>query len=162
MKYEDIELGSVHVTRDRRISADEIIAFAKEYDPQPMHTDPSVADAGAFGGLIASGFHTMAVAWSLWMGHGIMEHDGQGGISLDDARWFAPTRPGDRVRARVTISERRLTRRGRGFIRMDFEVLDQRDSVLMSFSTTGLIARHSVATGTPLPTDSPDEQEFPT
>ena len=146
MKYEDIELGSVHVTRDRRISADEIIAFAKEYDPQPMHTDPSVADAGAFGGLIASGFHTMAVAWSLWMGHGIMEHDGQG----------------DRVRARVTISERRLTRRGRGFIRMDFEVLDQRDSVLMSFSTTGLIARHSVATDTPLPTESPDEQEFPT
>lgn len=158
MKYEDIELGSVHVTRERCISADEVIAFAAEYDPQPMHTDPSFAQAGPFGGLIASGFHTMTVAWSLWMTHGVMGHDGQGGVSLDDARWFAPTRPGTRIRARVTISERRITRRGRGFLRMDFEVLDQADSVLMSFSTTGLIARHA-ATSTNEPAAIPDDEQ---
>ncbi|AXV06726.1 MaoC domain protein [Euzebya pacifica] len=143
MKYEEIELGSVHETRAQLITTEDVIAFASDYDPQPMHTDPAFAEGGPFGGLIASGFHTMSIAWSLWMTHGVMEQDGQGGISLDDARWFAPTRPGDRIRARVTISERRLTTRGRGFIRMDFEVLDHDDSVLMSFSTTGLLARRA-------------------
>lgn len=141
MRFEQLVEGATYETREKEITDDEIVRFATDYDHQPLHLDPEFAADGPFGGLIASGFHTLAVAWNLWMTHGVMESDGRGGIGLEGCRWHEPVFAGDRLRARVTIGELRLTRKDHGFIRMDFEVLNQHDRIVLEFRTSGIQAR---------------------
>lgn len=141
MKFEELDQGAVYETVEREVTLEAIYEFARLYDAQPMHLDREVSSRGAFGDVIASGFQTLALAWGLWVQHGVMEDDGRGGIALEDARWFAPVYPGDRVRARVCLEEVRVTSKGRGLIGLRIQAVNQADVVVASFLTTGLHAR---------------------
>lgn len=141
MKYEQFAAGESFDTDDREVTAKEIAQFASHYDRQPLHTDPAFAARGPFGEVIASGFHTLAVAWNLWMTHGAMGSDGRGGVALDRCRWHEPVFAGDRLKARVTVGERRITRKGRGFVRLEFQVLNQHGRTVLEFDTSAIVAR---------------------
>ncbi len=141
MKFDEFREGESWVTAEREVTAEEIIAFATVYDPQPVHTDPEAARVGPFGRVIASGFQTMALAWSLWVELGVMGSDGEAGVSLDDARWYAPVVAGDRLHAEVKIGSARLTRKGRGLLRMDFTLRRQDGTTVLTFTTNGIVAR---------------------
>ena len=111
--------GSVHVDEAS------IIAFAKEYDPQPFHVDPAVG--GPFGGLIASGWHTAAVAMRQLVDNYLSPESSLGGLGVDELRWPAPVRPGDTLQVRATVlsARRSLSKPDRGIVRTLCEAVNQ-------------------------------------
>jgi len=140
MFFEELVDGATHRTRSHTVTAEELHRFAAEFDPQPMHLDPVASSTLPFGDVIASGFHTIALAWRLWTEIGMGDH-GRGGIALEQATWYRPVYAGTTVHARVEIVGPRVTRRGKGLAMMRFDVRDDRDAQLLTFSTTGLFAR---------------------
>jgi acyl dehydratase len=127
------EYGSVAVTEA------EVLEFARRWDPQAMHTDPVRAAAGAFGGLIASGWHTSALMMRLLATHYLSSVASLASPGIDELRWIKPVRPGDELRIRVTTvsAARSRSKPDRGLVRSFVEVLNQRDEVVMTM--TGMV-----------------------
>ena len=99
-----MEFGSVLVT------AEEIVEFARRYDPQTMHVDAVAAASGRFGGLIASGWHTGSLAMRLFVEHYLSKVATLPSPGIDELRWVRPVRPGDTLRMRVTVVEARRSK----------------------------------------------------
>jgi acyl dehydratase len=131
------EAGSVTVTED------EIISFARQYDPQPMHVDPVAARETIYGGLIASGWHTAALSMRLLVDGVFGATAGMGSPGVDELRWLRPVRPGDTLSVRLTILEARASgsRPDRGIIRFRVEAHNQHDDLVMQMTGAGFIAR---------------------
>jgi acyl dehydratase len=132
-----IELGSFS------LSAEEIIAFARQYDPQPMHVDPEAARASIYGGLIASGWQTVASFMRLLVDGVIGNSASMGSPGIDNVRWLKPVRPGDRLRARVTVLESRPSnsRPDWGIVRTRGEVVNRDDEVVMRLEAVNFFER---------------------
>src|SRR5690348_16316999 len=132
-----IELGS------RTVTQEQIIAFAREFDPQPFHVDPERATQSAFGGLIASGWHTAAIYMRLLVDGLLNQTVSLGSPGLDEVRWLKPVRPGDTLRARFTVLET-IPSRSRpemGIVRGKGEVLNEGGEVVMTVISTGFFGR---------------------
>ncbi len=127
MYYEDFEVGEIYTTEPFSLSAEQIIAFAQTYDPQPFHVDEAAAQASIYGGLIASGWHVFSAAFGAVVRLGLFQDGGQGAGGLEDAHWRHPVRPGDTLRCIVTITHKRAskTRPDRGYVHMDFAIRNQ-------------------------------------
>ncbi len=132
-----IELGTLS------FSADEIIEFASKYDPQPMHTDPQAAKASVYGGLIASGWHTVASYMRLVVDKVLRETQSIGSPGVENLRWLKPVRPGDVLRARFGILETRASnsRPDWGIVRSRGELFNQRDELVMQIEAVNFFAR---------------------
>ncbi|HEV8250152.1 MAG TPA: MaoC family dehydratase [Gaiellaceae bacterium] len=127
-KGETMELGSYEITRD------EILEFARRYDPQPFHVDEEAAAAGPFGGLAASGWHTAAVFMRLFVDGILNSTASMGSPGIEELRWTAPVRPGDVLTGRVRVldsypSERRPDR---GTVVTHCEAVNQDGTVVMT------------------------------
>lgn len=99
---EDVVVGTEYVTGEVTVTAEDIIAFARQFDPQPFHTDPEAAKATFFEGLAASGWHTAAITMRLLVTQGPEIAGGTIGAGGELA-WPSPTRPGDRLHAQITV-----------------------------------------------------------
>lgn len=142
--FEDLDVGLCWDTDAHTVTEVELRAFASAYDPQSLHLDADRARQGPFGGLIASGFHTLALAWSLWVRLGIWGEQSHGGIGLDELRWWRPVRPGDTLRGRVGVIDRAAAaRRGRGRVVLEHTVTNQRGETVLTFRTLCLVAARS-------------------
>lgn len=131
--YEDFPVGTLLVSSRLRISEEEIIEFARRYDPQPFHT---VSDPGEnlLGGLCASGWQTAALSMRLFIE--TMEVDGGIiGRAIDELRWPKPVRPGDEIKVEIEILEARLSQSkpGYGLIRYRSLTKNQEEAVVQSF-----------------------------
>jgi acyl dehydratase len=126
---------------------DGIVAFARRYDPQPFHTDPAAAARSQFGGLIASGIQVMAECFAALINDGFLAGTGMGSPGLDEVRWQRPVRPGDTLRMRCTVLERRTssTRPDRGYVTVLFEAVNQRGEVAMSYRCLEIVRRRNGA-----------------
>jgi acyl dehydratase len=144
MRYwEDFQVGEVAELGPVAVSEDEIVEFARRFDPQPFHVDPEAARESPFGGLIASGWHTAAIYMGMFV-RGVLEGTASlGSPGVEELRWLAPVRPGDTLRGRTTITDLQpsSTSPGRGTIFGSHEVLNQADVVVMRFRSRGFIAR---------------------
>src|SRR5256885_13129346 len=100
---EDLAVGEINTTGEIAVRESDIIEFARNYDPQEMHTDLEAASRGTFGGLIASGWHTAAVVMRLLVDSQPLGRTPFLGLGVDDLRWPKPVRPGDVVRAETEI-----------------------------------------------------------
>jgi acyl dehydratase len=140
--FEDYTPGAVFTSGGIVVSEAEIIDFARQYDPQAMHTDPEAARSGRFGGLIASGWHTAALMMRLFATHFLSPVSSVASPGVDELRWLQPVRPGDELRLRVTVVEARRSRSrpGEGIVRSLIEVLNQEGAVVMSLKPISLIA----------------------
>jgi acyl dehydratase len=140
--FEDYLPGSVYEFGHVSLTEGEIVDFARTYDPQPIHTDPAWAATGPFGGLIASGMHTMAATMRLYVDHYISQVASLASPGLDEVRFTRPVRPGDVLRIRVTIVSSRLSasKPDRGLVHTGVEVLNQDDHVVMAFSAMNFFA----------------------
>lgn len=120
------------------LTEEEIISFAKEYDPQPFHVDPAAAAAGPVGGLIASGWHTTSMMMRLLVDNFISGETGLGAAAIDEIRWPRPVRPGDtlRVRAEVTGARRSRSKPDRGIVTSFIEITNQRGETAMTMKAT--------------------------
>jgi acyl dehydratase len=131
---EDLAVGDVHPAGSIEVSEAETVAFAKRYDPQPMHTDAEAAAAGVFGGLIASGWHTAAMVMRLIVDARPLGETPLLGLGVDDVRWPKPVRPGDTIQAEtevlsITPSE---SRPDYGVVRLKVTARNQRGEVVFT------------------------------
>jgi acyl dehydratase len=116
-----------------------MIEFAKNYDPQPFHTDPRID--GPYGGLIASGWHTVSLAMRHVVNAYLSPESSLGGSGVDELRWPAPVRPGDtlRFRATVTYARKSQSKPDRGVIRTLVEGVNQDDITILSLIVVNFI-----------------------
>jgi acyl dehydratase len=131
--FEDYPVGAVFEFGEARVTEAEILEFARRYDPQDMHTDPEAAAAGEFGGLIASGWHTVGMMMRMFADH-YLPKGGLASPGVDELRWSRPVRPGDTLRIRLTVLEAVPSRSkpDRGMIRVWIELLNQHNEVVLS------------------------------
>ena len=131
--FEDYALGSTYECGSVSIDQASIIAFAKEFDPQPFHVDPVAAAAGPYGGLIASGWHTAALVMRLLVENYLAAESSLGSAGLDELRWPHPVRPGDTLRVRATVveSRRSLSKPDRGIVKTMVEAANSGGATVM-------------------------------
>ena len=141
--FEDYIPGSVYEFGTKLVDENEIVEYARKYDPQIFHTDPDAARKTPFGGIVASGWHTAGMAMKLLVEHYIPHGAGAGSPGVDELRWHTPVRPGDVLSVRVTILDARLskTKTDRGIIRSHIEVLNQRREVVTSWKGMAMMLR---------------------
>jgi acyl dehydratase len=148
MKYfEDVRVGESDTLGSHTVTAEEIIAFAKKYDPQPFHTDPEAARATIFGGLIASGWHTCAIMMRLSV-EAARRHRTvtTGSPGVDSCRWLRPVRPGDTLTGRAEVLETWPSRsKPIGFVRSRIEMVNQRGEIVMSLVGLAMYRRRESA-----------------
>ena len=139
--FEDYVSGSTFEYGQISISADEIIEFARRFDPQPIHTDREKAERGPFKGLIASGWHTAGVMMRLLADHFISQVASMASPGVDEIRWMIPVRPGDTLSIRVTVLETKRSRSkpDRGTVRSLVEVMNQNGEVVMSLKPLSIV-----------------------
>ncbi|MBT5570284.1 MAG: acyl dehydratase [Alphaproteobacteria bacterium] len=139
---EEFSVGQVFETEPVTLSEDDIIEFARRYDPQVIHTDPEGAKDTYFKGLIASGHQTIGVAFAQFIRLGLFAENSLGGPAMDEVRWTAPVRPGNALVTTVEVLEIResKSRADRGIIRLQFRTrADGLD--VSSFTTTTFLRR---------------------
>jgi acyl dehydratase len=107
MKFAEFKAGQVIVAGPVSLSADEIVSFAREYDPQWFHTDTARAQASRWNGLIASGWQTCGIAMRLAVENFLADSESFGSPGLDYLKWLQPVRPGDALTLRAEILEAR-------------------------------------------------------
>ncbi len=140
--YEDLVIGETLESGEMRVEKDEVLAFARKYDPQYFHADEEAARDSVFGEVVASGIHTMAM-WRQ-LDHQIAADIAWiCGVAWDDVRFPRAVRPGDLLRARATCLDKRLSRTdpSRGITRYRYELLNQRDEIVFECVSTNLVQR---------------------
>lgn len=144
MKYwEDFKLGERAELGRHTFSEPEIVAFGRQYDPQPFHIDAEQARASAFGGLIASGWQTCAIGMRLMVDAYINQTVSLGSPGIDNIRWLKPVRPGDTISySRVVLESRAsTTRKGVGLVKHRWEAVNQRGELVLTMEGWGMFGR---------------------
>jgi acyl dehydratase len=141
---DDIAVGSRFRTDDLEVTADDIVEFARRYDPQPFHLSPAGAHGTIFETLAASGWHTAAITMRLVATSGIPIATGIIGATIELA-WPTPTRPGDvlHVELVVTAVTPSRSKPDRGFVTCTYDTLDQHGSIRQHTTASLLAFRRS-------------------
>ena len=145
--FEDMQPGETGSLGALDVTADEIIAFAREFDPQPFHLDEAAARGTMAGGLIASGWHSCALLMRLVADGLLAGAASQGAPGVDEVRWLRPVRPGDRLTARYEILDARpsATRPTIGVVRFRFTLENQKDEPVLEQVNAIMFGRRPAA-----------------
>jgi acyl dehydratase len=146
--FEDYAPGTVYEFAEKiTVSEADIINFSKEYDPQYFHIDPVKAAASSYKGLIASGAHTIAITFGIYVRNFLPGKASFGSPGFDELRWLKPVRPNDVLRLRLTIEESTpsKSKNDRGTVASFIETINQKDEVVMSYKCKNIIARRNPA-----------------
>jgi acyl dehydratase len=145
--FEDYEAGRVYEFGSVVVTEPEIIEFALRFDPQDMHIDPERASEGRFGGIIASGWHTIGLAMRLYVDHFLSAVASLASPGVDEVRWPNPVRPGDTLHIRVTILDAIPSRskQDRGVVRAHLEAFNQNDESVLSLIALSILGRRQPA-----------------
>lgn len=147
MKYlEDFAAGQVMEFPPRTVSEDEIIAFARAYDPQPFHLDKEAAKQSLFGGLCASGWHTAGLMMRMLVDNMIGKYASMGSPGIDQLRWVKPVFPGDTLHLRGEVLEVKFSQSkpDRGVITTRYEMKNQNGETVLTMQGKGMYARRPV------------------
>jgi len=149
MKYlEEFEVGNKNRGGSYRVSKEEIIRFASDYDPQPFHLDEAAAEASVFGGLTACGSHTVALQIKLihLRGGGRAQGAVLAGLGWDEVRFAKPVRPDDVLTLESEVIESRPSesKSDRGIVRVRQTVLNQNEEAVLTSIHTILVAKRPV------------------
>ena len=143
MYFDDLPEGYQFSTASRRLPVEAIVDFAAEWDPQPFHLDAEAAAQSPYGGIIASGFHTILVAFRLTLEAGVWNESSMGSPGLDEIRWMMPVRPNDSlwVKAEVLSSVPSSSRPDRGRTVIIYDIYNQNEEKVATFKATHILAR---------------------
>ena len=141
--FEDFTVGREFHTDGATVTESQILDFALAFDPQPFHMDLEAAKRSMFGGLIASGFHSMALTFRLFAQTRALAACSLGSPGVDEVRWLKPVRPGDTLRATVQVVEQRPSgsKPDRGIIRLHWTALNQRSEPVLTMTSMQLVKR---------------------
>ena len=149
MRYwEDFEVGEIVELGPVEVTEQDVLEFARRFDPQPFHVDPVAARDSPFGGLIASGWHTTALFMGMFVRGVLLDSASLGSPGVEEVRWLAPVRPGDTLTGRSTVTDKQpsSTDPRRGTIFTTNEVLNQDGTVVLRMNARGFFARRASAT----------------
>jgi acyl dehydratase len=141
--FDNLVVGQTIDLGSKTVSEEEILRFAREFDPQPFHIDPQAAAASLFGGIIASGWHTCSIAMRLLV-DGLLRHSSSlGSPGVEQIRWVRPVRPGDTLHAVVTLQEIRpsQSKPDRGTVRIRIDMTNQAGDLVMWMESFGMFAK---------------------
>ena len=140
---DDLTPGQRFTSPGLTLTEAEIIDFAWRYDPQPFHLDANAAANSPYGGLIASGFQSLAICFRLFIQSGILAESSMGSPGIDELRWLAPVRPGDTLHSEIEVLEVRPsnTKPDRGIARLKYQAVNQRGEAVLSFIVIHLLRR---------------------
>ncbi len=140
MKFADFRAGQVIEAGPYRLETSELLAFARAYDPQWFHTDAPAAEQGRFGGLIASGWHTCAMAMRLAVEAALQGSESFASPGVEKIRWPYPVRAGDALSLRATVIEIRVSRRqpALGILRWRWQLFNQQGTEVLDLEATSL------------------------
>ena len=147
LHYEDFTVGRVFPLGPYNVTADEIIAFAEEFDPQPQHLSEEGGKASILGGLAASGFHVCGMAMRMLVDGVFHNSNIKGGIGADDIRWLKPVRPGDTLHGRIEVGEVRISRRKpeMGFVQTTATLTNQHGEVVFLLRSAAIFKTRMTA-----------------
>lgn len=142
---DDLTPGQRFISPGLTLTEAEIIDFAWRYDPQPFHLDANAAAESPYGGLIASGFQSLAICFRLFIQSGLLADSSLGSPGIDELRWLAPVRPGDTLHSEIEVLEARPSKSkpDRGIARLKYHAVNQRGEVVLSFIVNHLLRRNT-------------------
>lgn len=145
--FDDFSVGERFVTRGVTLTESMIIGFAMTYDPQPFHIDVEAARQSNYGGLIASGFQTLALGFRMVLETGIFRVASMGSPGFDELRWLKPVRPGDTLHTEIEVMEKTPSRSkpDRGILRIAYRIKNQKEEEVLSFLSMHLLRRRAPA-----------------
>jgi acyl dehydratase len=143
--FDDFEVGQRFTSRGVTLSESEIIDFALKYDPQPFHIDKEAAAASAYGGLIASGFHTLSAGFRMIVQENVFTGTSMGSPGMDEVRWLKPVYPGDTISTEIEVADKQPSRSrpDRGRVLMAYTIRNQHGEPVMTFTATQIIRRRA-------------------
>ena len=145
--FDDFKPGDRFESAGKTLSEAEILDFAWRYDPQPVHSDKVAAEAGPYGGLIASGFHTLVTGFRLLWQTNVLDAASLGSPGMEELRWTKPVRPGDTLRTVIEVLDSRpsSSKPDRGVCRIRWDTFNQDDDLVLSLIAVHILARRPVA-----------------
>lgn len=162
--FEDFEVGTSEGYGSITIREDEMLAFAAEFDPQPMHLDPGSEQAARVGGLIASGWYTCSANMRLMADHFILNSAGMGSPGVSNLKWAAPVRAGDHLTGRMHILDRKpsVSKPDRGFVQYRFDLHNQHGELVLEQTNLIMMGRREpgMAPAEPSSIARPAPEEF--
>jgi acyl dehydratase len=141
--FEDFTVGEQFRSQGVTLTESDIVAFALAYDPQPFHIDSKAAAESPYGGLIASGLHTFALGWRMFLQEGVLSRCSLGSPGVDELRWTAPVRPGDTLYTEAEVVEKRpsASKPDRGTLRMAYRILNQRQETVVTMTIVHILRK---------------------
>lgn len=145
--FEDFEEGGTIALGSKIVTAAEIVEFAGEFDPQPMHLDEEAGKASILGGLAASGWHTCCMFMRMMCDGFLLDSTSQGSPGLDYVRWKKPVLAGDTLSGRSTIIAKRSSKSkpGLGLVTVMSELVNQRGETVLELQNTGMFLTREAA-----------------
>ena len=145
LAFEDFTAGRVFEHGPRRLPRDEMISFAAQFDPQPMHLDEAAARQSMLGGLSASGWYLCCILMRMCVDAFVGRSASMGAPGVDEVRWLLPVRPDDELSLRATVLDTRVSksRPDMGFVRFEFELRDTLGRRAMTLTTSLMLARRA-------------------
>jgi acyl dehydratase len=145
--WEDFTPGRAFEHGPRRLPRDEMVAFAAEFDPQPMHLDEAAARHSMLGGLAASGWYLCGILMRMITDAFVLNSRSMGAPGVDEVRWLLPVRPGDELSLRATVLDTRASRSrpDTGFVRFEFELFNGEGRRVMTLTTSLMMGRREPA-----------------
>jgi acyl dehydratase len=146
--WEDLQPGSVRELGTTSVTPEEIKEFAAKYDPQPFHLDEEAGRQSLFGGLVASGWQTAALAMRLTVDNMLSHSASRGSPGLESLRWLKPVYPGDQLSLRHLILESKAMRKrpDTGLVRSRWELFNQDGAKVLEMEGWGMFGRRQPAT----------------
>ena len=141
--FDDFAVGEKFVTRGVTLTESMIIDFALTYDPQPFHIDVEAAKQSNYGGLIASGFHTLALGFRMVLETGVFRVASMGSPGFDELRWLKPVRPGDTLHTELEVVDKKpsSSKPDRGIARIAYRIKNQKGEDVLTFLSMHLLQR---------------------
>ena len=141
--FDDFAIGERFRTRGVTLTESMIIDFAMTYDPQPFHIDAEAARRSTYGGLIASGFQTLALGFRMVLETGIFRPASMGSPGFDELRWLKPVRPGDTLHTELEVMEKKpsSSKPDRGILRIAYRIKNQKEEEVLTFQALQYVSR---------------------
>ena len=147
LHWDDFAPGQTMEFGPRLVTREEVVAFASEFDPQPMHLDEAAAAASMLGGLAASGWHSCCLVMRMLSDGLLLQSDFLGAPGIEEVKWLAPLRAGENITLLATVLETRpsASRPGMGLVRFRFELFDSSGRRLLLMTVKPMFGRRAAA-----------------
>ena len=141
MKLDEFTIGQVFETKSMKLTQEDIMKFAGEFDPQYMHLDEKKANQGRFNGIIASGIHTMSISFKLWIEQGMYGEDVIAGTGMNHIKFIKPVYPGDELHTIVEVLDKKAIKKESGILTVLLSTYNDKKEKVFTGELSVLIKR---------------------